>query len=100
MRRGSFEYLDIVYAYILGMDSYALGLKKAAKLIEDGRLDQMVEARYASWNSGIGADIIAGKVGLEEVAEYAMQLEDPRAQVQSGRQELMEAILNDVLFNE
>ncbi|MBQ4152750.1 MAG: xylose isomerase [Oscillospiraceae bacterium] len=100
VRRGSFEYLDIVYAYILGMDSYALGLKKAAKLIEDGRLDQMVEARYASWNSGIGADIIAGKVGLEEVAEYAMQLEDPRAQVQSGRQELMEAILNDVLFNE
>lgn len=100
VRRGSFEYLDIVYAYILGMDSYALGLKKAAKLIEDGRLDNMVKERYASWNSGIGADIIAGKVGLEEVAEYALGLADPKAQVASGRQELMESILNEVLFND
>lgn len=60
----------------------------------------MVKERYASWNSGIGADIIAGKVGLEEVAEYALGLADPKAQVASGRQELMESILNEVLFND
>lgn len=28
VRRGSYEFLDIAYAYILGMDTYALGLKK------------------------------------------------------------------------
>ena len=31
---------DMVHAFILGMDTYALGLIKAAALIEDGRIDE------------------------------------------------------------
>ena len=56
-RRGSFTHEDIFLSYIAGMDTFALGLKAAAKLIEDGRIDKFVDDRYASWNSGIGADL-------------------------------------------
>jgi xylose isomerase len=47
------------------MDTLARGLRNAAAIIEDGRLGQLVEERYASWHSGkgIGAKILKGKVG-------------------------------------
>ena len=96
VRRGSYEFLDIVYAYILGMDTYALGLRKAAALLEDGRMADMVRRRYASWSKGIGARIIAGEESLESVARYALENGNPV--VESGRQELLESIMNDIMF--
>ena len=47
------------------MDTFALGLRIADKLITDGRIDKFVEDRYASWNTGIGADIISGKATMQ-----------------------------------
>jgi xylose isomerase len=35
VRRASFEESDLFYSYIAGMDTFARGLKVAAKLIED-----------------------------------------------------------------
>lgn len=96
VRRGSFEFTDIAYAYISGMDTYALGLKMAAKIIEDGRLDKMVTDRYASYESGIGKAITSGTTTLEELADYALSL--GKVEVKSGRQELMESILNNIMF--
>lgn len=98
VRRGSYEFLDIAYAYILGMDTYALGLKKAAAILEDGRMDDMLKARYASWSEGIGASIIAGNETLESVAAYALKNGSPV--VASGRQELLESIMNDIMFSD
>ena len=66
-RRGSYTMEDIFLSYIAGMDTFALGLKAAAKIIEDGRLDKFVDDRYASWTTGIGADIIAGKADMESL---------------------------------
>jgi xylose isomerase len=96
-RRPSNTIEDMFHGFILGMDSFALGLLKAAKLIEDGRLDGFIKDRYASWTTGIGADIVAGKVTLADAAAYAEKLgktEGPG----SGRQEYLERIVNDVLF--
>ncbi len=98
VRRGSYEWIDIIYAYILGMDTYALGLKKAAALIQDGRIDEFVKKRYASWSEGIGARIVAGKETLESAAAYALNHDCPA--VESGRQELLEAIINNVMFKD
>ena len=42
-RRGSMTHEDIFLAYISGMDSFALGLKIAYKIIEDGRIDEFVK---------------------------------------------------------
>jgi xylose isomerase len=40
---------------------FARGLKIAAKIIEDGRFDEFVKARYSSYDEGIGADIESGR---------------------------------------
>ncbi|NTV90666.1 MAG: xylose isomerase [Clostridiales bacterium] len=96
-RRGSFEHEDIFHGYIAGIDAFALGLRIAVRLIEDGRLDGFVRNRYSSWESGIGADIINGKVDLEDLSVYALKLGDIRNNT-SGRQEYLENILNQVMF--
>jgi xylose isomerase len=96
-RRPSNTYEDMLQGYILGMDSFALGLIKASQLIEDGRIDRFVEERYQSWTSGIGLKIRSGQATLEELADYAQALGSP-ADPGSGRQEYLERVLNDVLF--
>ena len=83
---------------MLGMDSFALGLIKAAAIIEDGRLDEFVKNRYSSWYSGIGADILSGKATLESLADYAQKLGKP-SDPGSGRQEYLQRIINEILFN-
>lgn len=97
VRRGSFEFEDIVYAYITGMDTFALGLIKANEIITDGRIDEFVRKRYSSFNSGIGKNIVDGNVTLEDLEKYT--LENGEVKMESGRQEYLEAILNSILFN-
>lgn len=53
-RRGSNTNEDIFLSYIAGMDAFALGLRIAVKIIEDGRIDNFVAERYSSYNNGIG----------------------------------------------
>lgn len=98
-RRGSFTPEDIFHSYIAGMDTFALGFKAARALIADGRIDKFVDDRYASWNTGIGADIIAGKVGMADLEKYALEKGEVTASLGSGRQEMLEAIVNNVLFD-
>lgn len=97
-RRPSYTVEDMFHAYILGMDSFALGLLKAAKIIEDGRVESFLEERYSSYKSGIGAKIRAGETTLEELAAYAEEMGAPELPG-SGRQEYLEAVVNSILFN-
>ena len=96
-RRPSFDHSDLFLSHISGMDAFALGLKIADRIIQDGRIDKFVEERYASYNSGIGADILAGKVGLEDLEVYALKMGDVTTN-QSGRQEYLESVLNQVIM--
>jgi xylose isomerase len=96
VRRESFEPVDLFYAHIGGMDAFARGLKIAAALRADGRIAEIVKKRYASWDSGIGAQIEAGKVGFKELEAYALAHPDP-VQHTSGRQELIENIINELI---
>jgi xylose isomerase len=98
-RRGSFTPEDIFYSYIAGMDAFALGYRAALKLIEDGRINKFIDDRYASWKTGIGADIISGKADLASLEKYALEKGEVTASLSSGRQELLEGIVNNVLFN-
>ncbi len=97
-RRGSNTIEDIFLAHIAGMDAFALGLINAYKLIEDGRIDEFVENRYASYNSGIGLDIVNGTATLESLSDYALSLSDD-VKPESGRQEYLESIVNSVIFS-
>ena len=95
-RRQSNTVEDILLAYIAGMDAFALGLRLAVKLIEDGRIDEFVKDRYASYSSGIGKKIVEGKTNLQELSDYAMGLGEIK--VDSGRQEYLEAVINEIMF--
>ncbi|WP_090738210.1 xylose isomerase [Paenibacillus sp. Mc5Re-14] len=97
VRRASFEPEDLFLAHIAGMDTYAKGLKVAAKLIEDRVFENFIEKRYSSFKEGIGADIVSGKATLASLAEYALANEAPRKNV-SGRQEYLKATLNQYIL--
>lgn len=96
-RRPSYTQEDMFHGFILGMDTFALGLLKAAALIEDGRIDSFVKERYASYNSGIGAKIRNDETSLAELAEYAATLKAPELPG-SGKQEYLEGVVNNILF--
>ena len=96
IRRASIELDDLFYAYMAGMDTFAKGLRVAAKLIEDGVFEKVIAERYASYNSGIGKEIVENKVGLKELSDYALKLDGIKNK--SGRQERLETILNDYIF--
>lgn len=98
-RRGSFTHEDIFHAYIAGMDAFALGLRIASKIIADGRLDSFVQNRYASYKTGIGADIVAGKATMEDLEKYALTKGDVVDTLESGKQEYLENIMNSIMFN-
>merc|ERR1719318_1354628 len=57
VRRESTAVQDMFIAHIGAMDSFARGLRNAVKIIQDGVLPGMVEERYSSYKSGIGAKI-------------------------------------------
>ena len=97
LRRASFEDDDLFYGFIAGMDSFAKGLRIAAKLLEDGVLEDFKTNRYSSYNEGIGADIVEGKVGFKELEAYI--LENGTTENSSGRQEYLESILNQYMFD-
>lgn len=98
-RRGSFTAEDIFLSYIAGMDAFALGYQAARKLVADGRIDAFIKERYASWRTGIGADIVAGNVTLADLETYALQKGEVTDSLSSGRQEMLESIVNNVLFS-
>ena len=98
-RRSSFEPVDIFHSYIAGMDTFALGLRIADKMIKDGRIDQFVADRYSSWTTGIGADIISGKATLQDLEKYALEKGEVVQAVKSGRQEMLESIMNNIMFS-
>ncbi len=93
VRRESFEPIDLFYAHIGAMDTFAKGLKIAAAIRADHKLDDFVKNRYASWDSGIGAKVEAGQVGLEELQQYMLEKGNNDAN-HSGRQEMLEAMIN------
>jgi xylose isomerase len=93
VRRESFEPVDLFYAHVGGMDAFARGLRMAAAIRADGVLDQFVKQRYASWDSGIGAEIESGQANLASLAAYMLERGEA-APNQSGRQEMLENIIN------
>ena len=94
-RRNSTEPADLFIAHIGGMDAFALGLEKAAAVIEDGRLARMVQSRYESFDSGNGLTFEKGEMKFEELAGLAGEYGN--IGWSSGKQELYENILNDII---
>lgn len=97
VRRGSFTEEDLILAHIAGMDTYAAGLKIAAKLWEDKVFEANLDKRYHSYKEGIGKDIVNNKVGFKELEAYILDKNDIEEN-ESGRQEYLEAIINQYIL--
>lgn len=95
VRRSSFEMEDLLLAHIAGMDTFARGLKAAAKLKEERFFDDLKDKRYASYNDGVGARILSDEETLESLTEYSLQNGDIK--LESSHLEFVKSRLNDYL---
>jgi xylose isomerase len=100
LRRESVSPSDLVLAHVAGIDALARGLRSAAKILEEGRLDALVAERYASWRDkgGLGERILSGKATLVELEKWALAdsekgVASEAEDVRSGRQELAELLV-------
>ena len=97
VRRSSFEDEDLFFAHIAGIDTYARGLKAAAKLIDERVLDDIIAHRYRSFNEGVGAEIVSGRATLKSLEAYALQAAPIKNE--SARLEQLKATLNEIVFS-
>ena len=96
VRRESFEPVDLFHAHIGGMDAFARGLKIAAAIRADGRLDAFIKNRYSSWDEGIGQKIEAGKSSFKDLEKYILK-KNRITKNESGRQEFLENLINEFI---
>ena len=95
VRRESSDPQDLFLAHIGGMDAFARGLEVADALLTSSPLEPWRAQRYASFDSGAGADFANGTSTLADLAKYAAGRGEP-TQV-SGRQEAYENLINQYL---
>jgi len=95
LRRQSTDPVDLFYAHIGAMDTFARGLKNAVNMIKGKRFSKFIDKRYAGWNKALGRKIEKGQVGLAELEEYTLKHGEP--DVQSAHQELLENMLNEYI---
>lgn len=95
IRRQSIDPLDLFHAHVGAMDCFARGLKIAAKMHQDKTFAKFIKQRYSGWDRGIGKKIEKGEVGFEELEAHTMKKGEPKTV--SGRQEMLENILNEYL---
>lgn len=96
VRRESIDPIDLFYAHVGGMDAFARGLRIAAEIRKEGRLTEFLNERYATWNSGLGAEIESGKHSFKSLGSYMLEKGDSAPNI-SGRQELLENIINQYI---
>lgn len=95
LRRASIDRVDLFHAHIGGMDTFARALLIADRILSDGKFEGFIQERYRSFDSGIGKRVKEGKVTLEDAEKWI--LENGLPSPISGRQEMLENLLNDYL---
>lgn len=96
LRRPSTDLEDLFHAHIGGMDAYALAFKLARRVLAEGKFEQFVAERYASFDSGFGQDIESGKASFKSLEKLVLgKLGEPKPR--SGKQEYLENLLASYL---
>jgi xylose isomerase len=96
VRRQSFTTEDLFYAHIGGMDAFARGLEIAHAIHQEGRIQAIVDARYEGWQSKFGQKILHESKTLADCEDHVLRHGEPT--VTSGRQELLENIINEYIL--
>ncbi|MFA8442439.1 xylose isomerase [Yoonia sp.] len=94
LRRQSLDPEDLILAHVGGMDACAAGLKAAAAMLEDGKLEAARRARYAGWDTADGQDLL--RSDLDRITAKVLSA-DINPQPRSGRQERLENLVSRYL---
>ena len=94
LRRQSLDAEDLILSHVGAMDVCAAGLKAAAKMLEDGKLEAERDARYSGWDAAEGKALMQSDLGAIAAQVIA---EDINPEPRSGRQERLENIVNRYL---
>ncbi|TYA87238.1 xylose isomerase [Aggregatibacter actinomycetemcomitans] len=97
IRRQSTDPYDLFYAHIGAIDVLALSFKRAAQILEEQRLQQIVDARYAGWRQSLGQQILQGNASLAQLAQ-AVEQQGLDPQPVSGKQEYLENLVNGYIY--
>ncbi|MFT5736605.1 MAG: xylose isomerase [Maribacter sp.] len=95
IRRNSTDLDDVFHAHIGGADNFARGLLTADKIISSSAYTSLREKRYSSFDSGKGKAFEEGKLDLTEL--YNIATANGELELQSGKQELFENIVNQYI---
>ncbi len=94
LRRQSLDADDLILAHVGGMDACAAGLKAAAKMLDDGKLEAARNDRYAGWDTDTGKGLMSSDLDAITAQVLADKINpSPR----SGRQERLENLVNRYL---
>lgn len=96
VRRQSHDQIDLFYAHIGGMDAFARGLEIAQAIIDDGRLQQLVDNRYSGWQKEFGQKVLEGVKTLDDCEDHVLRHGEPARH--SGRQEFVENLINEFIL--
>ena len=94
-RRNSTDPEDLFLAHIGGMDVFARSLIIADQILTKSPYKKFRKERYASFDSGKGAEFENGKLRLEDLRNFALTNGEP-GQI-SGKQEWLENIINQYI---
>ena len=95
IRRNSTDMDDVFHAHIGGADTFARALVTADKIISSSPYKELRGKRYNSFDSGKGKDFEDGNLDFKNLYEIAQ--ENGELELQSGKQELFENIINQYI---
>ena len=95
IRRNSTDLEDVFLAHIGGADTFARALLTADKILTSSAYNSLRTKRYSSFDSGKGKDFENGKLELKDL--YSIAQENGELELQSGKQELFENIINQFI---
>ncbi len=94
LRRQSVDLGDLIHAHVGGIDTLALALLCAERLIDDGRVQAFVEQRYEGWDAPLGQSIQEGVATLASLDAH-VQGGGAEVSLRSGRQEALENVVRE-----
>lgn len=95
LRRNSTDLEDLFIAHIVGMDTFARALLIADKLISEKRITDFRDNRYLSFHEPAALKFEKGELNIEDL--HALAIEKGEPELQSGKQELIESIINNAI---
>jgi len=95
IRRNSTDYDDVFHAHIGGADVFARALIIADKIISSSPYTSLRKNRYSSFDNGKGKQFEEGKLDFTDL--YKIAHENGELDLQSGKQELFENIINQYI---